>query len=104
MTLEQAGLIFLLSMMMIGVVLMIKHVMSIFQNHRKKMMLEDVELWLQEYKTRMNRNNRFLLNEEYLRMAFPEYSQSVVRMVWREMIELSWVVQDATDREWIIKP
>lgn len=64
----------------------------------------DVEDWIAEYKRKMTGNNRFVIDLNILQEAFPEYSQAIVRQVWREMVASNVVQEDPMDKALIIRP
>jgi len=71
---------------------------------QKKAMLDEVRLWLDQYRHKTTGNNRFLIDDEYLFRAFPEYPPKIIKAVWREMVQMGWVQEDFIDKQWVVKP
>jgi len=63
----------------------------------------DVELFIEEYRSKLNGSNRFLLDEMLLRQAFPEYSQYIIHKVWAKLVMTKAIERDMMDGAWCIK-
>lgn len=63
----------------------------------------EVELLIEEYRSRLNGSNRFLLDEQLLRQAFPEYSQYIIHKVWGKLVMTKAIERDMMDGSWCIK-
>jgi len=66
-------------------------------------MENDVKMWIEEYKSKLTGSNRFLLNEDVLLKAFPEYDQKTVRKVWTQLVVNRIVDRDPLDGEMCIR-
>ena len=65
--------------------------------------MDEVHIWLDHHRAKINTNNRFCISVKVLEEVFPEYSSEIIRKGWKEMVQLGYVIQDPVDREWIIK-
>ena len=63
----------------------------------------EVRMLIEEYKGRCNGSNRFLFNESLLRQLYPEYGDTVIRIVWRRLVMAKVIDRDSLDNEWCIK-
>lgn len=63
----------------------------------------EVEVWLSEYRTKLTGSNRFLISEQLLATAFPEYSPNVIKQVWLSIVNRRMVDRDPLDGEMCIK-
>ena len=66
-------------------------------------MERQVKSWIDEYRSRLTGSNRFVISEELLAKAFPEYDREVIAEVWSRMIEKRIVDRDPMDQEMCIK-
>jgi len=70
---------------------------------RLKQFEEEVEFIIEEYRGRANESNRFLVSEEWLTKAFPEYTREDVREIWKRIIARRLVDRDPIDSEMCIR-
>lgn len=70
---------------------------------RLKRFEEEVEFVIEEYRGRANESNRFLISEEWLTKAFPEYSREDAREIWKRIVARRLVDRDPMDSELCIR-
>lgn len=74
-----------------------------FVYRRLKKFEDDVDFMIEEYRSKITGSNRFLMNEELLAKAFPEYSRDDVREVWKRIVARKLVDRDPLDSELCIR-
>lgn len=61
--------------------------------------------WIEIYRAKLNGNNRFLISQEIIQEAFPEFSVDQVATIWYRLIkERRYVDTDQFDNAWVVKP
>ena len=70
---------------------------------RLKQFEEEVEFIIEEYRGRTNESNRFLVSEEWMTKAFPEYTRDDVREIWKRIIARKLIDRDPIDGEMCIR-
>lgn len=63
----------------------------------------DVELVIDEYRSKLSGSNRFLFDESLMRLVFPEYSEYVIHRVWGKLVKIKAIERDTMDGSWCIK-
>jgi len=57
---------------------------------------------INSYTAKLNGSNRFIFNEEQMKMVFPEYNKWVVKKVWNKLADSGKISRDPVDNEWCI--
>lgn len=80
----------------IGIIMMNKY--------RKRQALLALDMWLDEYRSKVSVDNRILCNRLLIGNAFPEYSHEIHGEMWRHAVSEGWVRLDERDKEWVVAP
>jgi hypothetical protein len=62
-----------------------------------------IEELIEPAREKLNDGNRFLVSEEILLDAFPEYEQRIVKEVWQCLKRSPHLEQDPYDSEWRVR-
>jgi len=88
----------------VGIALMVNHWSNARKDEKRlKRFEDDVDLMIEGYRARLTGNNRFLISENFLAEAFPEYSREDVREIWKRVIARKLVDRDELDSEMCVR-